>query len=123
MNRKLNIHVLFLCVLLSCSHYPDNDENVIGQYNSLSHADSNFFFQFNRDNTFLEVIIDDQGVIKKVKGEWHLLDKKGHLYLSNWIEVDSKGHFKSINNGGTLLISNNTLFFSSDNYSRNFKKE
>lgn len=96
MSMKLIILMCLTSFLFSCANYPKNEEDVVGRYNALSEADTNFFFQFNSDNTFLQVLRDKNGVVKQINGEWRLINEKGVIYLNNWINLDAKGHLHQL---------------------------
>jgi hypothetical protein len=114
-------YFLLVYLFCSCAHYPNSDQEILGTYNSLSKKNENFFFKFYVNKTFIQVLKNNNHIIK-ISGKWKRLDTQGNLYLSTWIETDYKGEFLCFAKGGLLLESNNTLFFSADDYTRNFRK-
>ncbi len=116
----LSIHFI---LLLSCANYPQSNKDVVGRYISLSEKKEDYFFEFYSDKTFVQTFINNNDTIFKIKGSWNILDNKGTISLSTWNEIGYKGKIILHSNGGTLLESNNTLFFSADDYTKNFKKK
>lgn len=114
--------VIFLFFyLFSCANFPQPNEDVIGIYYSLSDKKYDYYFEIYSNKTFHQVLKNNDQVIESIFGTWRLIDKKGTLYLSRWIELDH-GNIVLHPKGGTLLESNNILFFSSEDDNKNFKK-
>ncbi len=120
--KKEYLYVIFISLVCSCAYYPDSDKDVVGRYNSLSEKGENYFFHFYNDKTYMQVLMNKEDTVLKIRGHWKLLDNKGTLDLSNWFAIDNLREIEQISKGGTILESNNILYFTADDYSRNFKK-
>ncbi len=123
MNKLLII--IAITIFYGCVSHPNSNDEVVGIYTSLSGREYHYL-QFFKDSTYEQVILGERldDTLIKIKGEWHLSDtKEGTLFVTNWKRLLSKNSFNNSRHDACLLIANNKIIVSADDYRQNFLKK
>jgi hypothetical protein len=77
--KKGVFYYIVFIILSSCTRYPSSDEAVVGKYYSMSDKKENYFFEFYRDKTYKQILLNQNDTVLISKGNWQLVDDKGLL--------------------------------------------
>ena len=107
---------------LSCVEFPQSDIDIIGKFYSLNDKIlNNETIEFYSDNHYTHTFtLNDKTQISK--GKWKLLDSKGTLHLTDWINYSTVGEITSKPSDCMITLVNSQITFSADDYKKNYKK-